>query len=43
VQERRGLNPQALIDVCVQDLGAYRGARRQDDDVTIMAIRRVTD
>jgi phosphoserine phosphatase RsbU/P len=32
--------PQAVVDVCAADVGAFRGTVRRTDDLTVMAIRR---
>jgi phosphoserine phosphatase RsbU/P len=35
-------SPQAIVDACVADVAAFRGAARRTDDITVMAIRRGT-
>ncbi len=35
--------PRGLVAACVDDLAAFRGAARRDDDLTIMAIRRLRE
>ena len=34
--------PGGLVAACVDDLAAFRGAARREDDLTVMAIRRPT-
>jgi len=36
------LNPRALVDACVEDLATFRGSAAALDDVTLMAVRRVS-
>jgi phosphoserine phosphatase RsbU/P len=35
-------SPQVIVDSCVADVAAFRGAARRTDDITVMAIRRGT-
>jgi sigma-B regulation protein RsbU (phosphoserine phosphatase) len=36
------LDPRALVDACMDDVAAFRGASPASDDITLMAVRRST-
>jgi len=40
VEAHRGDPPRSLVAACLEDLGAFRGASRPNDDLTLLAIRR---